>query len=270
MRHLYSKDESESSKGSISTPPLEQVKPKEEERSDADSNSCPVRNQNMNLLEIKGKFCNNVEDFESSGNSSTYSAVKKPADSSVQMTHTPEFPDDGETPGHPNDIMEFSDNEETVPLSSELMDFSDNEETPAVTKNVMNCSESPKVPSVPNQMMEVSDDEESQQSETEHHAKRNDSLLLELDTVAASTTDPDLLSTSTVLPVSSSKVSEEQLLDLQVSDLDLKPPTLIPPAECLKLKTPENQQSETEIQVLKNVMSPTKTKDLNSNLYSKT
>ncbi|KAJ1113742.1 hypothetical protein NDU88_001984 [Pleurodeles waltl] len=38
------------------------------------------------------------------------------------------------------------------------------------------------------------------------------------------------------------------------------------PAVSLKLKTPENQQSETEAQVLKDVICPTKTKDLNLNL----
>ncbi|KAJ1217712.1 hypothetical protein NDU88_005303 [Pleurodeles waltl] len=88
--------------------------------------------------------------------------------------------------------------------------------------------------------------------------------LLDLDTVAASAIDPDLLFSATVFPVSSSTVSEEQIFDLQVSDLDLKPATPMPPAVSLKLKTPENQQSETEAPVLKDVMSPTK--DLNLNL----
>ncbi|KAJ1198430.1 hypothetical protein NDU88_002271 [Pleurodeles waltl] len=67
-----------------------------------------------------------------------------------------------------------------------------------------------------------------------------------------------------MFPVSSSKITEEQLLDLPVSDLDLKLATPMPPAVSLKLKTPENQQPETE--VLKNVMSLTKTKGLDLNL----
>ncbi|KAJ1088242.1 hypothetical protein NDU88_001400 [Pleurodeles waltl] len=61
-------------------------------------------------------------------------------------------------------------------------------------------------------------------------------------------------------------VSEEQISDLPVSDLDVRPGTPLPPAVTLKLKTPENQQSETEAQVLKDVRFPTKTKDLNLNL----
>ncbi|KAJ1115185.1 hypothetical protein NDU88_003411 [Pleurodeles waltl] len=179
------------------------------------------------------------------------------------MTHTPEFTNYNHTPGLPNNIMEFSDNEETVPLSSELMDFSDYEETRAFTKNVMDFSGNP---SMPKQRIEVSDDKESKQSETEEHPIRNDSLLLELARVAASTTEPDLLFPVTVFPVSNSKVSEEQFFDLPVLDRDLKPATPMPPALSLTLKTPENQQSETEVKVLKNVMSPTRTKELNSTL----
>ncbi|KAJ1160309.1 hypothetical protein NDU88_000811 [Pleurodeles waltl] len=113
--------------------------------------------------------------------------------------------------------------------------------------------------------MEISDKEESQQSETKQPVIRNESLLLELDTVAASTTDPDLLSLATVYPVSSSMVTEEQIFDLPVSDLDVKPATPMSPAVSLKLKTPENQHSETEAQVLKDIF-PTKPKDLNLNL----
>ncbi|KAJ1172626.1 hypothetical protein NDU88_004470 [Pleurodeles waltl] len=60
-------------------------------------------------------------------------------------------------------------------------------------------------------------------------------------------------------------VSEEQISDLPVSDFDVKSATPMPPAVSLKLKTPENQQSETEAQVLKDIC-PTKTKDLNLNL----
>ncbi|KAJ1194856.1 hypothetical protein NDU88_004141 [Pleurodeles waltl] len=235
-----SKDESESPEGSDSSPLREQIKSKEEESSDVDSNSCTVRKQNMNLLEIKGKLCTSVEDFQSSGNSSTYPVVNKPADSAFQMTHTAELSRDEDTPGLPSDIMEPSDNEKTVPLSSELMDFYDNEETPAVTKNVMDFSESQKVPPVSEQMMEVSNDEERQQSKTEQHAIRNDSLLLELDTVAVSTTDPNLLFTSIVLPVSSSKVSEDQLLDLPVSDPDFKLATPMPPAVYHEIKSSIN------------------------------
>ncbi|KAJ1108322.1 hypothetical protein NDU88_005698 [Pleurodeles waltl] len=67
-------------------------------------------------------------------------------------------------------------------------------------------------------------------------------------------------------PISSSTVSEEQFSDLQVSDFDVKSATPMPPAVSLKLKTPENQQSETEAQVLKDIICPTKTKDLNLNL----
>ncbi|KAJ1096370.1 hypothetical protein NDU88_001512 [Pleurodeles waltl] len=259
---LDSKDESESSEESISDPLPEQIKPKEEESCDADSNSCTVRNQEMTLLEIKGKLCNSVEESKSDDNSSSCPAVNKPADSARQMMHTPEFSDCGDTPALSNDIIKCSDNEETVPVSSELMDFSDCEEIPAVTKNVMDFSESLKISSVSKQTMEISDKEESQQSEPEQH----DSLLLELDTVAASTTDPDLLFPATVFPVSSSMVSEEQIFDLPESDLDFNPATPMPPAVSLKLKTPENQPSETEAQVLKYVMSPTKTKGLNLNI----
>ncbi|KAJ1176709.1 hypothetical protein NDU88_001977 [Pleurodeles waltl] len=114
--------------------------------------------------------------------------------------------------------------------------------------------------------MEISDKEENQQSETKQPVIRNESLLLELDTVAASTTDPDLLFPATVYPFSSSTVSEEQFFDLPVSDLDVKPATPMPPAMSLKLKSPANQQSEPEAQVLKDVIFPTKTKDLNLNL----
>ncbi|KAJ1166042.1 hypothetical protein NDU88_006452 [Pleurodeles waltl] len=130
----------------------------------------------------------------------------------------------------------------------------------------MDLSESLKISSVSKQIVEISDKKESQQSETEQLVIRNDSPLLEQDTVAASTTDPDLLFPATVFPVSSSTVSEEQIFDLPVSDLDAKPVTPMPPAVSLKLKTPENQQSETEVQVLKDVIFPTKTKDLNLNL----
>ncbi|KAJ1114119.1 hypothetical protein NDU88_002358 [Pleurodeles waltl] len=263
---LDSKDGSESSEGSVSAPLPEQIKPKEEESSDADSNSCTLRNQDMTLLEINGKLCNSVEESESSDDSGSCLAVNKPADSAVQMVHTPEFSDCGDTPALSNNIIEFSDNEETVPVSSELMDFSDREEIPAITKNVMDFSESLKISSVSKQTVEISDNEESQQSETKQPVIRNDSLLLELDTVAASTTDPDLLSLATVYPVSSSTVTEEQIFDLPVSDLDVKPATPMSPAVSLKLKTPENQQSENEAQVLKDVIFPTKTKDLNLNL----
>ncbi|KAJ1090724.1 hypothetical protein NDU88_003853 [Pleurodeles waltl] len=65
-------------------------------------------------------------------------------------------------------------------------------------------------------------------------------------------------------PVSSSTVSEEQIFELLISDLDVKPATPMLPAVSLKCKTPENQNSETE--VLKKVMSPTKIKDMNLNL----
>ncbi|KAJ1105147.1 hypothetical protein NDU88_002555 [Pleurodeles waltl] len=115
----------------------------------------------------------------------------------------------------------------------------------------------------------MSDKEESQQSETEQPVIRNESLLLEQNTVAASTTDFDLLFPATMYPVSSSTVSEEQISDLLVSDFDVKLATPMPPAVSLKLKTPENQQSETEAQVLKDVICPTKTKDLNLNLVFK-
>ncbi|KAJ1124446.1 hypothetical protein NDU88_002907 [Pleurodeles waltl] len=218
----------------------------------------------MTLLESKGKLCNSVEESESSDDSGSCPAVNKPADSAVQMTHTPEFSDYGDTPALSNAIIEFADNEETVPVSSEFMDFSDREEIPAVTKNVMDFSESLKISSVSKQTGEISDNKESPQSETEQHVIRNDSLLLELDTVADSTTDPDLLFPATVYPVSSSTVSEKQISDLPVPDLDVKPATPMPPAVSLKLKTPENQCSETE--VLKKVMSPTKIKDMNFNL----
>ncbi|KAJ1174429.1 hypothetical protein NDU88_006251 [Pleurodeles waltl] len=67
----------------------------------------------------------------------------------------------------------------------------------------------------------------------------------------------------------SSTVTEEQIFELLVSDLDVKSATPMSPAVSLKLKTPENQQSETEAQVLKDVIFPTKTKDLNLNLVFK-
>ncbi|KAJ1128439.1 hypothetical protein NDU88_006818 [Pleurodeles waltl] len=220
----------------------------------------------MTLLEINGKLFNSVEESESSNDSGSCPAVNKPADSAVQMTHTPEFSDCGDTPALSNAIIEFSDNEETIPGSSELMNFSDREEIPTVTKNVMDFSEGLKISSVSKQTVEISDKKESQQSETEQHVIRNDSLLLELDIVAVSTTDPDLLIPANVYPVSSSTVSEEQIFDLPVSDLDVEPATPMSPVVSLKLKTPENQQSETEAQVLKDVIFPTKTKDLNLNL----
>ncbi|KAJ1181798.1 hypothetical protein NDU88_006997 [Pleurodeles waltl] len=263
---LDSKDGSESSEGSVSAPLSEQIKPKEEESSDTDYNSCTLRNQDMTFLEINGKLCNSVEESESSDDSGSCLAVNKPADSAVQMMHTPEFSDCGDTPALSNNIIEFSDNEETVSVSSELMDFSDREEIPAITKNVMDFSESLKISSVSKQTVEISDKEESQQSETEQPAIRNESLLLELDTVAASTTDSELLFLATAFPVSSSTVSEEQTSELPVSDFDVKSATPMPPAVSLKLKTPENQQSETEAQVLKDIICPTKTKDLNLNL----
>ncbi|KAJ1153736.1 hypothetical protein NDU88_006494 [Pleurodeles waltl] len=262
---LDSKDGSESSEGSVSAPLSEQIKPKEEESSDADSNSCTLRNQDMTLLEINGKLCNSVEESESSDDSGSCLAVNKPADSAVQMAHTPEFSDCGDNPALSNNIIEFSDNEETVPVSSELMDFSDREEIPAVTKIVMDFSESLKISSVSNQTVEISEKEESQQSETKQPVIRNESLLLELDTVAALTTDPDLLIPANVYPVFSSTISEEQISELTVSDLDVKSATPSP-AVSLKLKTPETQQSETEAQVLKDIICPTKTKDLNLNL----
>ncbi|KAJ1116980.1 hypothetical protein NDU88_005181 [Pleurodeles waltl] len=261
---LDSRDGSESSEGSVSAPLSEQIKPKEEESSDADSTSCTLGNQDMTLLEINGKLCNSVEESESSDDSGSCLAVNKPADSAVQMAHTPEFSDCGDTPALSNNIIEFSDNEETVPVSSELMDFSDREEIPTVTKIVMDFSESLKISSVSKQTVEISEKEESQQSETKQPVKRNESLLLELDTVAASTTD--LLIPVNVYPVSSSTISEEQISELPVSDLDVKSATPTSPAVSLKLKTPENQQSETEAQVLKDVIFPTKTKDLNLNL----
>ncbi|KAJ1133267.1 hypothetical protein NDU88_011564 [Pleurodeles waltl] len=263
---LDSKDRSESSEGSVSAPLSEQIKPKEEGSSDADSNSCTLRNQDMTLLEIYGKLCNSVEESESSDDSGSCLAVNKPADSAVQMAHTPEFSDCGDTPDLSNNIIEFSDNEETVHVSSELMDFSDHDEIPAITKNVMDFSESLKISSVSKQTMENSDKEESQQSEIKQPVIRNEILLLELDTVAASTTDPDLLIPVNVYPVSSSTISEEQISELPVSDLDVKSATPTSPAVSLKLKTPENQQSETEAQVLKDLVFPTKTKDLNLNL----
>ncbi|KAJ1114978.1 hypothetical protein NDU88_003207 [Pleurodeles waltl] len=116
------------------------------------------------------------------------------------------------------------------------------------------------------QTVEISDKDESQQSETKQPVIRNESLLQELDTVAASIPDPDLLFLATVYPVSSSTVTEEQIFDLPLSDLDVKPATPVSPVVSLKLTTPENQQSETEAQVLKDVIFPTKTKDLNLNL----
>ncbi|KAJ1137175.1 hypothetical protein NDU88_003588 [Pleurodeles waltl] len=263
---LDSKDRSESSEGSVSAPLSEQRKPKEEESSDADSNSCTLRNQDMTLLEIYGKLCNSVEESESSDDSGSCLAVNKPADSAVQMAHTPEFSDCGDTPALSNNIIEFSDNEETVPVSSEFKDFSDCEEIPAVTKIVMDFSESLKISSVSKQTVEISEKEESQQSETKQPVIRNERLLLELDTVAASTTDPDLLIPANVHPVFSSTISEEQISELPVSDLDVKSATPTSPAVSLKLKTPETQQSETEAQVLKDIIYPTKTKDLNLNL----
>ncbi|KAJ1175844.1 hypothetical protein NDU88_001129 [Pleurodeles waltl] len=263
---LDSKDGSESSEGSVSAPLSEQIKPKEEESSDADSNSCTLRNQDMTLLEINGKLCNSVDKSESSDDSGSCLAVNKPADSAVQMAHTPEFSGCGDTPALSNNIIEFSDNEETVPVSSELMDFSNREEIPAITKNVMGFSESLKISSVSKQTVENSDKEESQHSETKQPVIRNESLLLELDTVATSTTDPDLLIPVNVYPVSSSTISKEQISELPVSDLDVKSATPTSPAVSLKLKTPQNQQSETEAQVLKDVIFPTKTKDLNLNL----
>ncbi|KAJ1176250.1 hypothetical protein NDU88_001532 [Pleurodeles waltl] len=262
---LDSKDRSESSEGSVSAPLSEQIKPKEEESSDADSNSCTLRNQDITFLEINGKLCNSVEESESSDDSGSCLAMNKPADSGVQMAHTSEFSDCGDTPTLSNNIIEFSDNEDTVPVSSELMDFSDREEILAVTKNVMDLSESLKISSVSKQTVEISEKEESQQSETKQPAIRNESLLLDQDTVAASTTDSELLFPATAFPVSSSTVSEEQISDLPVSDFDVKSATPMPPAVSLKLKTPENQQSETEAQVLKDIC-PTKTKDLNLNL----
>ncbi|KAJ1175515.1 hypothetical protein NDU88_000803 [Pleurodeles waltl] len=263
---LDSKDRSESSEGSVSAPLSEQIKPKEEESSDADSYSCTLRNQDMTLLEIYGKLCNSVEESESSDDSGSCLAVKKPADSAVQMAHTPQFSDCGDTPALSNNIIEFSDNEETVPVSSEFMDFSDCEEIPAVTKIVMDFSESLKISSVSKQTVEISEKEESQQSETKQPVIRNGRLLLELDTVAASTTDPDLLIPANVYPVFSSTISEEQISELPVSDLDVKSATPTSPAVSLKLKTPETQQSKTEAQVLKDIICPTKTKDLNLNL----
>ncbi|KAJ1165965.1 hypothetical protein NDU88_006382 [Pleurodeles waltl] len=260
---IDSKDGSESSEGSVSAPLSEQIKPKEEESHDTDSHSCTLRNQEMTFLEINGKLCNSVEESESSDDSGSCLAVNKPADIAVQMAHTPEFSDCGDTPALSNNIIEFSDNKETVPVSSELMDFSDREEIPAITKNVMDFSESLKISSVSKQTVEISDKEESQQSETKQPVIRNESLLLEQDPVAASTTDSDLLFPATALPVSNSTVSEEQISDLPVSDFDVKSATPMPPAVSLKLKTPENQQSETEVQVLKNILCPTKTKDLN-------
>ncbi|KAJ1159327.1 hypothetical protein NDU88_011994 [Pleurodeles waltl] len=263
---LGSKDESESSEASVSATLSEQIKPKEEDNVVADSNSCTIRNQDMTLLESKGKLCNRVEESESSDDSGSCPAVNKPADSAVQMTHTAEFSDCGDTPALSNAIVEFANNEETVPVSSELMDFSDREEIPTITENVMDFSESLKSSSVSKQTVEISDKKESQESETEQPVIRNESHLLEQDTVAASTTDVDLLFLATMLPVSSSPVSEKQIFDQLVSDLDVKPATPMSPAVSLKLKTPENQQSETEAQVLKDVIFPTKTKDLNVNL----
>ncbi|KAJ1205952.1 hypothetical protein NDU88_001371 [Pleurodeles waltl] len=260
---LDSKDGSESSEGSVSAPLSEQIQPKEEESSDTDYNSCTLRNQDMTLLEINGKLCNSVDKSESSDDSGSCLAVNKPADSAVQMAHTPEFSDCEDTPALSNNIIEFSDNEETVPVSSELMDFSDREEIPAFTKNVMDFSESLKISSVSKQTVEISNKEESQQSEIEQPAIRNKSLLLEQDTVAASTTDSDLLIPANVYPVFSSTISEEQISELPVSDFDVRSATPTSPAVSLKLKTPETQQSETEAQVLKDIICPTKTKDLN-------
>ncbi|KAJ1117407.1 hypothetical protein NDU88_005607 [Pleurodeles waltl] len=263
---LDSKDGSESSEGSVSAPLSEQIKPKEEESSDADSNSCILRNQDMTLLEVNGKLCNSVEESESGDDSGSCLAVNKPADSAVQMVHTPEFSGCGDTPALSNNTIEFSDNEETVPVSSELMDFSNREEIPAITKNVMDFSESLQISSVSKQTVENSDMEESQQAEIKQPVIRNEILHLELDTVVASTTDPDLLIPANVYPVSSSTISEEQISELPVSGLDVKSATPMSPAVSLKLKTPENQQSENKAQVLKDVIFPTETKDLNLNL----
>ncbi|KAJ1200340.1 hypothetical protein NDU88_004164 [Pleurodeles waltl] len=263
---LDSKNGSESSEGSVSAPLSEQIKPKEEESHDTGSNSCTLRNQYMTFLEINGKLCNSVEESESSDDSGSCLAVNKPADSVVQMAHTPEFSDCGDTPALSNNNIEFSDNEETVFVSSELMNFSDREEIPAITKNVMDFSESLKISSVSKQTVENSDMEESQQAEIKQPVIRNEILHLELDTVAASTTDPDLLIPANVYPVSSSTISEEQISELLVSDLDVKSATPMSPAVSLKLKTPENQKSENEAQVLKDVIFPTETKDLNLNL----
>ncbi|KAJ1203619.1 hypothetical protein NDU88_007403 [Pleurodeles waltl] len=146
------------------------------------------------------------------------------------------------------------------------MDFSDREEILAIAKNVMDFSESLKISSVSKQTVENSDKEESQQSETKQPVIRNESLLLELDTVAASTTDPDLLIPANVYPVSSSTISEEKISELPVSDFDVKSATPMTPALSLKLKTPEKHQSETKAQVLKDVLCPTKAKDLDLNL----
>ncbi|KAJ1106417.1 hypothetical protein NDU88_003818 [Pleurodeles waltl] len=261
-----SNDGSESSEGSVSAPLSEQIKPKEEKSSDADSNSCTLRNQDITLLETNGKLCNSVEESESSDDSGSCLAVNKPAVSAVQMAHTPEFSDCGDAPALSNNIIEVSDNEETVLVSSELMNFSDREEIPTITESVMDFSESLKISSVSKQTVEISDKEESQQSETKQPVTRNESLLLELDTVAASTTDPDLLIPANVYPVSSSMISEDKISELPVSDLDVKPATPMSPAVSLKLKTTESQQSETNVQVLKDVIFPAKTKDLNLNL----
>ncbi|KAJ1120681.1 hypothetical protein NDU88_008843 [Pleurodeles waltl] len=84
---LGSKDESDSSEGSVSATLSEQRKPKEEDNAVADSNICTVRNQDMTLLESKGKLC--VEESEFSDDSGSCPAVNKPADSAVYMTHTP-------------------------------------------------------------------------------------------------------------------------------------------------------------------------------------
>ncbi|KAJ1114136.1 hypothetical protein NDU88_002375 [Pleurodeles waltl] len=207
------------------SPSIRTNKAKGKESSDADSNSCTIRNQDVTLLEIKGKLCNSVEESESSDDSGSCPMVNKPADSAVQMAHTPEISECGDTPALSNNIIEFSDNEETVPVSSEFMDFSDHEEIHAVTKNVMDFSESLKISSMSKQTVEISDKEESQQSETKQPVIRNESLLLELDPVTASTTDPDLLFPATVYPVSNSTVSEEQIFELPVSDFDVKPAT---------------------------------------------
>ncbi|KAJ1163710.1 hypothetical protein NDU88_004164 [Pleurodeles waltl] len=83
---LDSKDESESSEGSDSATLSEQIKPKEEDSSDADSNSSTIRNQDMTLLEINGKLCNIVEESEYSDDSGSCPSENKPADSAVQMT----------------------------------------------------------------------------------------------------------------------------------------------------------------------------------------
>ncbi|XP_069493212.1 chromosome alignment-maintaining phosphoprotein 1 [Ambystoma mexicanum] len=138
-----------------------EMKPKGEESSDADSNSCSFDKREMNLLEAKGTLLNNVEEqlrFESSDNSSTFHFVSKHA---VAPQMIPEFSDDEETPPLPKEIMEFSDNEETVPLPNEIMDFSDNDETSTLPKDLMDFSVGVENHTLPKQMMEFSDDEDT-------------------------------------------------------------------------------------------------------------